>query len=184
MRRCAGSRSSRRGSQGVTLVELLVASCVAAVALAGAWPFVWNAAHAARAMAARAQAATGGAYALRVVGDDLAQAVRLLATPGGRTPSESFAVLHRHPGEAPEAVTVVWDRSRGVLWRKAAGTYLADHVVHFAVRYFSADGDELAGACLQEPGWTARAARLEVTVAVDVDGRVTTRVLHSRLVPA
>jgi type II secretory pathway component PulJ len=166
------------GSSGVTLLELLIASCISAVALAGAWPFVWNAGDTARAVGARAQAATAGAYALRVVGDDLAQAVQLLPTPVGRTPSESFAVLHRHPGEAPETVTVVWDSARGVLWRKASGTYLADHVRAFAVRYFAAEGEELVGASLQAPAWMSRVERLEVTVVVDVHGRVMTRVLH------
>ncbi len=171
-------------STGLTLIELLVATCVAGVALAGAWPFVWNAGDAARTLGARAQAVTAGAYAVRVIGDDLAQAAQLLPTPAGRAPAESFAVLHRHPGEAPETVAVVWDRSRRVLWRKAAGTYLADRVGAFAVRYFAADGQELAGAALLEPGWTSRVARLEVTVGADWNGRTTTRVLNGCLGPS
>lgn len=171
-RRVAGA-----GLSGLTLIELLVATCVAAVALAAAWPFVWNAAGAARAVDARAQAVTAGAYAVRVIGDDLAQAVRLLPTPEGRSPSESFAVLHAHPGQSPETVTIVWDRSRGVVWRKAAGTYLADRVAAFSVRYFAAEGDEVAGAALLEPAWTSRVARLEVSLCAGRGQGATTCVL-------
>jgi hypothetical protein len=162
-------------------MELLVATCVAAVALAGAWPFVWNAGGTARAVEARAEAVTAGAFAARVVGDDLALAVALLPTPAGRAPAEAFAVLHRHPGEGPETVTVVWDGSRRVLWRKASGTYLADRVRSFAVRYFSSDGAELAGPDFAAPDWPARVARLEVTIGAGREDHVATRVLHACL---
>lgn len=184
MKRHARSQDARAGSSGVTLIELLVAACVSAVTLAAAWSFVWNAGGTAGAVRARAHAVTAGAYALRVVGDDLTQAVRMLPTPAGRAPSESFAVLHRHPGQAPETVTVVWDGSRGVLWRKAAGTYLADRVGAFKVRYFAGDGEELTGASLLEPDWITRVARLEVMVGIAMEGRLLTHVLHRRLGPA
>lgn len=171
----------KAGESGVTLVELLIAACVAAVALAGAWPFVWNAGETARAVEARAEAVTAGAYAVRAIGDDLALAVELLPTPAGRAPSEAFAVLHRHPGEEPETVTLVWDRSRRVLWRKASGTYLADRVQAFSVRYFACDGEELVGAGLLEPDWAARVALLEVTIGATRDGHSASRVLYACL---
>ena len=63
---------------GLTLVELLVAACVAATALGAAWPWVWNAGATARAQVARAQAATSLSFALRIIDDDLAQATAVL----------------------------------------------------------------------------------------------------------
>ena len=169
---------------GVTLVELLVATCVAATALTGAWSWVWNAGTVARATGARAQALTADAYAVRVLRDDLAQAAGLLATPPGRTPSEAFAILHRHPGEPPETVTVVWDRSRRVVWRKASGTYLADQVSSFVVRYFTAEGAELSAVELLAPDGPQRTARVEVTVRTLRDGRSATHVLNACVGPA
>ena len=171
------------GHSGVTLVELLIATCIAAVALAGAWGWVWNAGVAARAVGARAQASTADAYAVRVIADDLAQAAGLLPAPAGRLPSEAFSLVHEHPGEPTETVTVVWDRARRVLWRKASGTYLADQVSAFSVRYFTADGSELAGASLGTVQGLARVARLEVTVCAQRDGRAAARVLHACVGP-
>jgi len=168
----------------VTLVELLIATCVAALALAGAWGWVWNAGAAARAAGARAQAAPAGAFAVRVMADDLAQAAGLLSTPAGRAPSEAFAILHVHPGEPPETVTIVWDRSRRVLWRKASGTYLADQVSAFEVRYFAAGGEELPGAGPDATDWPSQVARMEITVRALRDGRSVTRVLSTCLGPA
>ena len=38
---------------------------------------------------------------------------------------------------------MAWDPRRGVVWRKAAGSYLAEGVTSFAVRYFARDGGEI-----------------------------------------
>ena len=169
---------------GVSLIELLIATCIAAVTLAGAWGWVWNAGVTARAIGSRAQASTADDFAVRVIADDVAQAAGVLPTPAGRLPLEAFSVIHRHPGEAAETVTIVWDRARRVLWRKASGTYLADQVTGFSVRYFAADGAELAGDVLRTAQGAARVARLEVTLAGARGGRTATRVLHACVGPA
>ena len=160
-----------RSQRGVTLVELLVAACVTAVALTGAWAWLWNAGAAARASAGRAQAATAAAFAVRSVADELGLATSLCCPPAGMSPGSSLCLEHRHDGGAVETVLVAWDPARGVLWRKAAGTYLADHVELFAVDYFSADGRRLSATDFAAAGWPRAVARVTVTVAVTVGGR-------------
>jgi type II secretory pathway component PulJ len=173
-----------QGTAGLTLVELLVATCVAAIALAAAWPWLWNTAGATAAVGERAQAATAGAYAVRTIADDLAQAVALLPPASGRSPGATLTLLHHHPGEIPETVTIVWDASRRVLWRKTSGTYLADQVLAFAVRYFASDGTELSGDDFLAPDWPARVARVAVEVRTARGGREVTSVLQACLGPA
>jgi len=58
-----------------------------------------------------------------------------------------------------------------VLWRKAPGTYLADHVERFAVEYFRADGRRLEAADFAAAGWPRAVARVAVTIDVTVGGR-------------
>ncbi|MFA4964187.1 MAG: prepilin-type N-terminal cleavage/methylation domain-containing protein [Thermoleophilia bacterium] len=157
-----------RHAGGVTLVELLVALTVATITLAGAWSWLWTAAEASRAAHARGQAATVAAAAVRAVGADLQLATALLPPPGGVPAQRSLRLLHRHRGEADETVQIVWDPARGVLWRNAPGTYLADHVADFRVEYLDALGRALTAEELQGGGWTRRVARLRVTVEVTV----------------
>ena len=66
---------------------------------------------------------------------------------------------------------VAWDPARRVLWRKAPGTYLADHVERFAVDYFCADGRRLGAVDFAVAGWPRAVARIAVTVDVTVGGR-------------
>ena len=161
----------RRSHSGVTLIELLVATCVTAVALAGAWGWLWNAGGAAAGAAGRAQAATTAAFALRSVADELRLASTLSCPPIGMSPDRALCMEHRHDGEAAESVLVAWDPARRVLWRKAPGSYLADHVEGFAVAYFRADGGRLGPADLAVAGWPRTVARIAVTVDVTVGGR-------------
>jgi prepilin-type N-terminal cleavage/methylation domain-containing protein len=171
----------RARARGFSLVELLVASAITSIVLAGAWPWLWNVAEASRVMGARAQGSTAGAFALRVIGDDLAQAVALGPTPAGRSPHTALSVTHVHPGEAPEIVAIVWDASRRILWRKTSSSYLADQVQSFDVRYFSATGVELTDADFTDAGWPARVARLAVTVRVGGPTRAETASLQAVL---
>ena len=166
------SRRSRiRSRSGVTLVELLVATCVTAVALAGAWAWLWNAGDAANGMAGRAQAATAAAFAVRSVADELGLATALVRPPAGMPPDRAVCVEHRHDGAAVETVLLAWDPPRRVLWRKAPGSYLADHVERFGVDYFGADGRRLGPANFAAAGWPQTVARIVVTVEVAVGGR-------------
>ena len=161
----------KRSRAVVTLVELLVATCVTAVALAGAWAWLWSAGAAAGGVADRAQAATAAAFSVRSVADDLGLATSLSCPPTGMSPARALCMEHRHDGVAAETVLVAWDPARRVLWRKASGTYLADHVERFAVDYFCADGRLLGSADLTAPGWPQTVARVTVTVDVTVGAR-------------
>lgn len=159
------SRPSLRSRRGVTLMELLVAVSVSAVALAAAWPWMWNAASAARAVDGRAQAATAASFAARSIANDLELTAALLPLPAGRQPGRSLHIEHRHPGEAAEPILIVWDPARRVLWRKAAGTYLADDVESFSVTYFDRHG-VLAPAQLGAPGWQDEVVRVRADITV------------------
>ena len=177
-------RGRMRSRSGVTLVELLVATCVAAVALTGAWAWLWNAGAAATSSAGRAQAATAAAFAVRTVADELGLATSLAYPPVGMPPDRALCLEHRHDGVAAEAVLVVWDPARRVLWRKAPGMYLADHVERFAVDYFCADGRRLGPADFAVAGWPRTVARLAVTVDVTVGGRTARASRTVALAPA
>jgi hypothetical protein len=162
--RTRGVRRPLRRAAGVTLVELLVATCVAATALGAAWPWVWNAGVTAHAQTARAQSDTSAAFALRIIRDDLAQATAVLAPVEGRAPGTALYLRHDHPGEPSETVAIVWDASRRVVWRKAPGTYLADRVDAFSVCYFHADGTQLLSGDFAASSWAASVARVSVSL--------------------
>ena len=165
-------RGRMRSRVGVTLVELLVATCVTAVALTGAWAWLWNAGGAARGAAGRAQAATAAAFAARTVADELGLATALCYPPAGMSADRALCLEHRHDGvTAAETVLVAWDPARRVLWRKAPGMYLADHVERFAVDYFGADGRRLGPADFAAAYWPRTVARVAVTAHVTVGGR-------------
>lgn len=157
-----------RSCAGVTLVELLVAACVSSVALAGAWAWLWSAGAAARGDTGRAQAATAAAFAVRGAADELGLATSLSRPPAGMSPDRALCMAHQHEGAAAETVLVAWDPARRVLWRKAPGTYLADHVERFTVDYFRADGRRLERADFAEAGWPQTVARVVVTAEVTV----------------
>jgi hypothetical protein len=160
-----------RSRVGVTLVELLVATCVTAVALTGAWAWLWNAGGAARGAAGRAQAATAAAFAVRTVADELCLATALCYPPAGMSADRALCLEHRHDGvTAAETVLVAWDPARRVLWRKAPGMYLADHVGRFAVDYFGADGRRFGPADFAAVGWPQAVAWVAVTADVTVGG--------------
>jgi hypothetical protein len=180
-------RQRRRGlssSTGVTLVELLIAACVTWVALCGAWAWLWSAGDTAGAAADRAQAATAAAYAVRCVSNELDLATSLNLPPAGVSPDRALSLEHRHGGAAQETVLIAWDPARRVLWRKAPGTYLADHVELFSVDYFHSDGGRLEAAELAEARWPQSVALVTVTVAVNVGGRSVRANATSAVVPS
>jgi len=161
---CRGGRRSEQA--GVSLVELLVATVIAAVTLCAAWGWLWNAGVASSATVDRARAATAAAFAARSIANDLDSSVALQDPPSAYAPGRALDVTHIHPGVEPENVLIVWDPSRRVLWRKAAGTYLADHVTRFAVTYFDRGGVVVSPADLEVPAWPSRVARVAVEVVV------------------
>ena len=161
-------RASCAGSRGLSLVELLVATVIAGIALSGAWAWLWSVAPPARSLGAKAQAVTAAAFALRAVTHDLQESSALL-TPTACAPDQGLLLEHDHPEAAPETVTIVWDASRQVLWRKTSSTYLADHVTRFAIAYLSPVGDAVRPG---SPGSSLRGvATVRVALTVAVGGR-------------
>jgi len=160
-------RSERRSADaGVSLVELLVATVIAAVTLCSAWAWLWNVGIASSATADRSRAATAAAFAARCISKDLDVAVALQVPPFAYGPDRALELIHLHPGAAPESVLIVWDPTRRVLWRKASGTYLADHVARFAVTYYDGNGAMLTPMDLEAPAWPSRVVRVTVAVVV------------------
>jgi len=138
---CAGRARSRRG---FSLVELLIAVSLASALLAASWGWVWTTASAARRTDARAQGATARAFAARMLRADLAASVGLCPPDLGVCGPTTLALLCRDPQVGTEkVVTIAWDPRRGVLWRNAPGSYLAEGVTSCRVRYFACDGGEL-----------------------------------------
>jgi hypothetical protein len=98
---------------------------------------------------------------------DIRTALAVTAPGPERDPARALLLVHDRVASAPEMVTIVWDPARGVLWRNASGTYVADHVDGFAVRYALSDGREVAGTELTAEEWTSvRRVHVSVTAAV------------------
>ncbi len=135
-----GRETTRPSGGGFTLVELLVGASIAAVILAAAYAWLWNVAALADGADDRAQAGTLAAAVSRAVAADVHAGVCVVEPPAGRDPSRSLSIVHDHAAVAAEVVLIVWDPARGVVWRNASGTYIADHVSGFAVEYVLADG--------------------------------------------
>ena len=126
----AASRRSRPGA-GFTLVEVLVAAAVTGVVLAASYGWLWSVAALARRTDDRVQATTLADAAVRGIEGDVHASVGVAPPPAGRDAALSLALVHHHPGMAPESLLIVWDAARRVVWRNASGTYIADHVGSF-----------------------------------------------------
>ncbi len=156
-----------RRNDGFTLAEVLVATVIAGLVLSAAYSWLWNVA----ALAARtddsAQAATVAGAVVRAVAGDVRAAVAVNEPPFGRDPIRSLALSHEHVDTARENLLIVWDPARGVVWRNASGTYLADHVTRFEVSYGLADGRRVAGEDMPAPDWAeVRLVRIELAVTI------------------
>ena len=142
-----GCAAPPRKRGGFSLVELLVAASLASALLAAAWGWVWTTSSAARRTDAVAQGATAQAFAARMLRADLAVCVGLCPPDLGVCGPTALALLVRDVQTGDERVVkVAWDPGRRVLWRNAAGSYLAEGVASFSVRYFECDGDEIVPA--------------------------------------
>jgi prepilin-type N-terminal cleavage/methylation domain-containing protein len=168
MRWIRGSRARSAAPDGAfTLVELMVAAAVAATVLSAAYGWLWNVAAFAERTDDAAQAATLAAAACRIVSADVRACLRVGEPPSGRDPSRSLALAHDHAGVAAEAVLIVWDPARGVVWRNASGTYLADHITWFSVAYVLSGGELIEGAGMSSSDWAAvRAVRIDLAATV------------------
>ena len=179
----SGAGVAQRLERGFTLVEVLVAVFIAGLVLSAAYGWLWNVAAFAARTDDAAQAATIASAVSRAIAGDVRAAVSVPAPPVGRDSSRSLALAHDHADVAPDVVLMVWDPARGVVWRNASGTYLADHVVRFVVSYGLADGRRLAGAEMSPRDWEGvRVVRVELAVAVGA--AVVARSLEATVGPA
>ncbi len=154
-------------ASGFSLVELLVATAMAGVVLAAAYAWVWSVGTLAATTDDRVQASTIAAALARTLADDVGGAVEVTAPAVGRDPGGSLALVHDGVDEASEAVVIAWDPARGVVWRNASGTYVADHVRGFAVSFLLGDGRIVDGTAMGAGDWrSVRAARAALDVEV------------------
>ena len=183
MRSRSPVRSCGRCNAGFTLAEVLVAAAVAGLVLAAAYSWLWNVAALAAKTDDKAQAATVASAVARAVAGDVRAAVGVIEPPLGRDASRSLVLRHDHVDAAREDVLIVWDPTRGVVWRNASGTYLADHVTRFEVSYGLADGRRFAGEDMPAASWAeVRLVRLEL--AVTIGSAVATRAVERVVGPA
>ncbi len=152
---------------GFSLIELLVATAVAAIVLAAAYGWVWSVGSLAGTTDDRVQAATIAAAVARSVGEDVGAAVEVAAPATGRDPDGSLALVRDGVDRASEDVVVVWDPARRVVWRNASGTYVADHVQGFRVGFVLGDGRSVEGGAMGTADWQSVRA-VHVTLAVEV----------------
>ena len=152
---------------GFTLVELLVATVVAAVVLSAAYGWLWSVGALARVHDDRAQAETVAAAAVRAVTGDVRASMAVASPAPAHDPGRALTLVHDHISTAREAVTIAWDPARRVLWRNASGTYVADHVTEFSVEYDLGDGRLVTARALAAADWsTVRAVCITVVTNV------------------
>ena len=179
----AGHAPVRRRARGFTLIELLIGASIAAVILSAAYAWLWNIGSLADGADDRAQAATLAAALSRTVAADIHASVGVVEPPSGRDASRSLALLHDHLASVPEAVLIVWDPARGVVWRNASGTYLADHIVGFVVAYVLVDGSLVDGGDMTSSRWSAVQA-VHVVLEATVGSATARRSLETSVGPA
>jgi prepilin-type N-terminal cleavage/methylation domain-containing protein len=178
-----GQVTTHRRTRGFTLIELLIGASIAAVILGAAYAWLWDVGAIAGGTDDRVQAATLAAAVSRAVAADVYSSVGVVEPPAGRDPSRSLALLHDHVAGAPEAVLIVWDPARGVVWRNASGTYLADRVVRFDVAYALADGSLIDGGDMTSSRWSAVRA-VHVVVEATVGSATARRSLETSVGPS
>lgn len=134
-----------RAVDGYSLVELLLAAAIAGAMLTAAWSWCWSLRQTTVRANAAGEARSGVAFARRFTEAELRQAAAVVSSDD--EPSSRLGIAFALPDAADGSSTVVayrFDAGRGVVWRKAPGSYLADGVVGFAVRYYDVAGEEVA----------------------------------------
>jgi len=166
-----------------SLIELLVGAAIAGVVLAAAWGWLWAIGSTVARRDDGVQAGSLAAAITRGLTRDIGLATEVLRPEDGRDPAGCLLLAQDTPDEAGEKVLIAWDAARGVVWRKAPGTYLSDHVTRFAVSYMTADGRRIDASDVTVDEWPAvRLVRIEITVRVG--GEVEQRTLETRVGPA
>jgi prepilin-type N-terminal cleavage/methylation domain-containing protein len=182
-------RSRRRavGDGGLTLVEVMIAVALAGIVFASAWPWCWNVTAATTASEHRGQAMSSLAYALRVLGADVRRSRHLAGAPAAGCTATSLSLdLGDAASGGVEQVTYRYDPQRGVIWRKAPGTYLVEQVTACRFSYFDAVGNEVpvaAGATLGAAD-SDRVVRIRLEVSVRLGSTVVTRACDVSMRPS
>ena len=132
------------GSRGFSLVELLVASAIGAILLAGAWPWCWSLVRSSSRAATEAEAETALCFAGRLFQSEMRRASGLApATAATQTANSVTVVLPPSAAGPAESVTYRYDPVREVLWRNAPGSYVVDRLASCRFTFYAADGAEL-----------------------------------------
>lgn len=136
-----------RSTPGFSLVELLVATTVTAIILAGGWAWCWSVSRSCAVAGERADAASSLAFARRLTSAELGECQGLVSSQGARCSVSGIAfAVPSGAGAGAELVTYVYDPGRRVLWRKASSSHLAEGVEEFSITYFDAQGRALPPA--------------------------------------
>ena len=161
----------RRGrpATGFSLIELLVATAVAAVLLTAAWAWCWTLCGCCRAGAEGADAASTIAAVRRLTSTELTESLGLVSGAAVSCSATGVAfVVPTADAAGTELVTYGYDAARGVLWRKSPSSHLAESVTAFHVSYLDGRGRPLplaAGAALATDQ-LALVRAVELTVVV------------------
>ena len=130
---------------GFSLIELLVATAITAVILAGGWAWCWSLTGWCASSSERLDAATSLAFARRLTCAELGECRALLADQ--TVPCSASGMAFAVPSDdGPETVTYSYDAVRQVLWRKAPSAHIVEGVEGFTISYFDAQGRPLAPA--------------------------------------
>jgi Tfp pilus assembly protein PilW len=171
--------SSRQADcAGLTLIELLVAICLASMILMGAWPWCWTMVRECHEKTQREQVASSLAFAGRLFTSEVRRASGLGDEEGRGCGASSLALKVADVATGrTELVAYRYDPARAVLWRKAPGSYVAEGLSSCRLSYSRADGSEV----LLSPDGTVAAGDLDsvraitLDVAVELDNEVCER---------
>ena len=156
----------------MTLIELLVAVCLASVLLMGAWPWCWTMVQASHQTAQRAEAESSLAFAGRLFTSEARRAAALGDEAGGGCSASSVTLQVFDAVTAQtQAVTYRFDPTRRVLWRKASGSYVAEDLSICDFTYFGADGSQIlpgsGGALTADDLYSVRSLGLRLVIEGD-----------------
>ena len=153
-----------------------MAASLASLLLAASWGWLWTTTAAARTSERKASSLTATGFAERMLRADLSHALRLASPAEGICSAATVSLVDVGAESGMTSITrVTWDPARDVLWRNASGSYLAEHVSGFVIRYLDGDGEELpavTGGVLDTASRDlVKSVRVEMTVGPEGEER-------------
>jgi hypothetical protein len=134
---------------GITLFEVMIAVALAACLLAAGWSWVFTVSASSRADVAVMEASSRMAFARRELTADVSCGRLSAASPG--CGSDGLSLVVTHPGGAKELVTIHYDPTRQVVWRKTSSCHVVQGVLRFGVEYLDSGGEALSPAAGGRP---------------------------------